>query len=99
MIEDRVKKLEKLVDELDGRCVMQDMLIAHLLGSVGSATGNTYNFVNRLLGSVAADIRDNGVRAVGTPDAKRFAYAIKTLEQFADSMKRSLETQPKNGLN
>ena len=99
MLKEKVDQLEKAVAELDGRCLMQDMLIAHLLGSVGSATGNTYDFVNRLLGSVAADIRDNGVRAVGTPDAQRFAYAINTLDLFAQSMQRSLQQQPKSGLN
>jgi len=99
MLKEKVDQLEKAVAELDGRCLMQDMLIAHLLGSIGSATGNTYDFVNRLLGSVAADIRDNGVRAVGTADAQRFAYAIKMLEQFADSMQRSLKAQPKSGMN
>ena len=78
---------------------MHDMLIAHLLGSAGSATGDMHGFVNRLLGSVAADIRDDGVRAVGTDDAQRFAYAINTLELFAQSMQGSLKEQRRNGLN
>lgn len=99
MLKEKVDQLEKTIAELDGRCLMHDMLIAHLLGSVGSATGDTYDFINRLLGSVAADIRDNGVRAVGTPDAQRFAYAINALKDFAEAMKRSLEAQPKSGMN
>lgn len=99
MLKEKVDQLEKTIAELDGRCLMHDMLIAHLLGSVGSDTGDAYDFINRLLGSVAADIRDNGVRAVGTPDAQRFAYAINTLKDFAEAMKRSLEPQPKSGMN
>ncbi|WP_271025520.1 hypothetical protein [Rhizobium sp. RCAM05973] len=99
MLKERVDELEQIVNELDGRCLMHDMIIAHLLGSVGSTTGNAYDFVNKLLGSVAADIRDNGVRAVGTPDAQRFVYAIKTLELFAQSMQGSLKERSPNGMN
>jgi hypothetical protein len=98
MTEDRIEKLERRVAELDGRCVMHELLIAHLLGSVGSSTGDAQGFVGKLIGNVVRDVQAAS-EAAGAPQATRFAYAMKTLENFAGNMERSLGGVPKGDLN
>ena len=99
MIESRVKKLEQTIIELDARCLMHDFLIAHLLGRMGSTTADMRGFTNAVIQQVGLDLRDNGMRALGTPDAQRFADALKTLEYFSDSLLGAMDKAPKEELN
>ena len=99
MIERRVSKLEKTVVELDARCLMHDFLIAHLLSRVGSTTSDMRGFTNAVIQQVGLDLRDNGMRALGTPDAQRFADALRTLEYFSESLLGAMDKAPKEELN
>ncbi|MBB3288144.1 MULTISPECIES: hypothetical protein [unclassified Rhizobium] len=99
MIASRVERLEKTIVELDARCLMHDFLIGHLLGSLGSASGDIRGFTNAVIQQVGLDIRDNGMRALGTPDAQRFADALKTLEYFSESLLGSMDRAIKGQMN
>ena len=98
MTEDKIEKLERRVAELDGRCVMHELLIAQLLGTVGSSTGDINGFVGNVLGNVARDLQ-SASKAAGAPQATRFQYAMKTLENFAGNMAGSLGGVPRGDLN
>ncbi|NTJ63753.1 hypothetical protein G6M50_36995 [Agrobacterium rhizogenes] len=98
MTDERIEKLERRVAELDGRCVMHELLIAQLLGTVGSSTGDIKGFVGSVLGNVARDLQ-SASKAAGAPQETRFAYAMKTLENFAGNMAGSLGGHPKGDLN
>jgi len=99
MIENRVKKLENTIAELDARCLMHDIMIGHLLGSLGSATPDMREFANSVILQVGVDLKDNGMRALGTPDAQRFANALAALEGFSDSLLGSIDKAHKAELN
>ena len=99
MIESRVKKLESTIAELDARCLMHDIMIAHLLGSLGSTTSDMREFANSVIYQVGVDLKENGMRTLGTPDAQRFANALKVLEYFSDSLIGSMDKASKAELN
>ena len=98
MTDERIEKLERRVAELDGRCVMHELLIAHLLGSIGSSTGDIKGFVGNVIGNVVRDIQAAS-EASGPSQATRFAYAMKTLENFAGNMEGSLGRSTRGDLN
>ena len=99
MIERRVAKLEETIVELDARCLMHDIMIGHLLGSVGSTSGDMRGFVKSLTYQVGVDLKANGMRSLRTPDAQRYADALKVLEYFSNSLIGSLDRAHQKGLN
>lgn len=50
-------------------------------------------FTNAVIQQVGLDLRDYGMRALGTPDA------LKTLEYFSDSLLGAMDKAPKEELN
>ncbi|NLR97014.1 hypothetical protein HGP17_09215 [Rhizobium sp. P38BS-XIX] len=99
MMERRVTKLEETIVELDARCLMHDIMIGHLLGSLGSTSGDMRGFVSSLIHQVGLDLKENGIRALGTSDAQRYADALKVLEYFSGSLIGSLDRAHQKGLN
>ena len=99
MIENRVKKLENTIAELDARCLMHDIMIGHLLGSLGSTTPDMREFANSVIVQVGRDLKDNGMNALGTPDAQRFSNALTVLEAFSGSLLGSIDKAHKAELN
>ncbi|RKD68955.1 hypothetical protein [Rhizobium sp. WW_1] len=99
MENERADHLEKLITELKGRCLMHELLMAHILASVGSASGNIGAYIDDVLARVGSNLKESGER---TPDERakvQFAYALKSLENFSGSLASSMRHMRGSGLN
>lgn len=99
MDNERLDRLEKTIAEMSGRNLMHEILLSHLLGSLGSATGNIGQFVNGVLANARGDIVNAGKYAPDEKSATRFGYALASLDNFSDNMQGSLRHIQGSGLN
>lgn len=99
MDSERLEKLEKIFNELQGRAIMHELLFAQLLGSVGSASGNIGRYVSGVLKNVESDLREGVTTAPDEKTAIQFAIALKTLENFSENMQGAIGQRRGSGLN
>ena len=99
MLKERVDELESAIQEIEGRALMHDVFIAHLLGRIGSASGDMDGFINSVLPEVGRDLQQNAAQASDDDARVRCAYALEAFENFSASMQQSLKSAHKKGMN
>ncbi len=99
MLKERVEELENAIHEIEGRALMHDILIAHLLGRAGMASGNMEGFINGVLIQVGNDLQETALRSVDKDSAPRYVFALEAFKSFAQSLQHSLRERPKGDLN
>ncbi|RKD61573.1 hypothetical protein [Rhizobium sp. WW_1] len=99
MLKERVEELESAILEIEGRAMMHDVFIAHLLGRIGSVSGDIEGFINGVLPMIGNDLQENAARASDDTAKERCAFALEAFANFAMSMESSLKRAHKGELN
>jgi len=99
MLKERIDELESAIQEIEGRALMHDVFIAHLLGRIGMVSGDIEGFINTVLPLVGNDLQENAARASDEAAKARCANALEAFGNFAMSMQGSLKRAHKGELN
>ncbi|NTF87475.1 hypothetical protein G6L46_10095 [Agrobacterium rhizogenes] len=99
MLKERVDRIEEIVHELDGRCLMHEIFIAQLLARTGMIVGDMDTFVKGVLTLVGNDLKTNAQQTTDKDAALRFTHALDAFAQFATTMQNALGEAPKGKVN